>query len=319
MTGKPPPTPAQRLAQEPECFDLDQGIDVAAHGAGPHELRLRSRAQLAHASAPIVQADPEARSLTLASFGLIGPGGVLPLHHTALVAAEHRRRAPGLHDFLDLLSGRFAALWARAGAKYRPTRDPAPAERVLAASIGVLPPPLAARTGLPLAALLYHAGHLASRSRSAERLRSMLEAELGCPVDIIEFAGCWLRLPEQACTRLGGGGGEARNTGQHAQLGSALAGSQVWDASGRFILRIGPLPHDRFDALLPGRALHARITALTRLFVGQDVQFAINPVLARDAIPPLTLRESGFRLGWTTWCTQPGPRARDGAEPVFAA
>ena len=315
-----PVAPRDRLRTEPGRFDLDQGIAVAAHGADARDVVFRSTPDLGYAAAPIAQADPDTRRLQLSTFGLTGPGGVLPRHHTAMLAAELRARGHGLHAFLDMLGGRFAALWAKAGAKYRPTRDPAPAERALAAAAGLYTGHLEPRSGVPRNVALFHAGNLASRTRSAERLRALLEAEVGEPVEIVEFAGGWLRLSAQEQTRLGAGGPGRRATGQHAALGvSAMMGSQVWDASARFVVRVGPVRRATFDALLPGRALHGRIVALTRLVVGLDTGFAINPVLAAEDVPALTLStgDEAGRLGWVSWTSMTQARRGNSSEAMF--
>ena len=54
--------------------------------------------------------------------GLTGPSGVLPRHYTDAVVQALRNRSSSLHAFLDMLSHRFVAFFARAGAKYRPAR-----------------------------------------------------------------------------------------------------------------------------------------------------------------------------------------------------
>ena len=45
---------------------------------------------------------------------------MLPRSYTELLNTTLRERSPALHDFLDMLSHRMVALFARAGAKYRP-------------------------------------------------------------------------------------------------------------------------------------------------------------------------------------------------------
>ncbi|WP_419897444.1 type VI secretion system baseplate subunit TssG [Roseomonas sp. USHLN139] len=306
-------TPLERLVRTPQRFELDQAIDIVSGQGDPRALRYRSTARLAHPTAAVVAADPARRQLTLGAFGLIGPGGVLPRHHTATVAQEKRKRSEALHAFVDLLGGRFAGLWAAAGRKYRPTRDPLPAERALAAAIGLGTPHLAPRAGVPAAALLFHAGNLAPRMRSAERLRALLQEEVGFPVELEEFAGGWLRLPDSERSRLGAGR-------QHNALGLSTAlGAQVWDAQSRFVIRIGPLPRLDFEALLPGTPRHHRLVALTRLHVGLDTGFAINLVLAAAAVPAMALGAGGGRLGWTSWMGQAAPRRRDAAEAIFEA
>lgn len=303
-------SPRDRLQEDPGCFDLDQGIDILAEGGDPRSLRYRSTARLTYPDAPIEAVVPEQRQMTLGAFGLIGPGGVLPRHHTATVAQENRRRSEALHAFLDLLGGRFAGLWAAAGRKYRPTRDPAPAEAALSAAIGLGTPHLKDRAGVLEAALLFHAGNLASRTRSAGRLRAMLQEEAGFPVELQEFAGGWLRLPDTERSRLGA-------QGQHNALGVSTAlGAQVWDAQSRFVIRIGPLPRAAFDALLPGTPRHARLVALARLHVGLDVGFGVNLILAAAEVPATTLG-GGAQLGWSSWMGAAKPRARDATEAVF--
>lgn len=324
----PPPSPAlravapaERLAREPTRFVLDQAVDVAARvvrgpdGADPLALRFRSWPRLGLPAGEVVQARPEEGELTVAAFGLIGPGGVLPRHVTATVGAELRKRSNALHAFLDMTARRLLGLYAKAGAKYRPTRNPEPAEKVLAAAIGMGTPGLDGRIAPPMPTLLFHAGNLAARTRSAERLRAMLEEETGGRVDIEEFAGGWVRLPEEEQTRLGGG-----RTGRHAALGrGAAAGSQVWDPQARFVIRIGPLRRPAFEALLPGTPRYRTLVDLTRLFVGLDTGFALNLVLAGEEIPPLALGGGVARLGQTSWLGSAAPRARDGTEPMFDA
>lgn len=315
----PAPSPLDRLRREPARFSLDQAAAVIAPGRDPTEISFRTQARLGAPGGEVAAARPEALELVTPTFGLIGPGGVLPRHYTAQVGAEARKRSFALHQFLDLLARRFTGLFVKAGAKYRPARNPAPAETVLAAAAGLGTPHLVARLATPLPALLYHAGALASRSRSAERLRGLLSEETGTAVEIIEFAGGWIRLPLTEQSRLpargraGGGGG---------RLGVDVAvGAQVWDPCARFLLRLGPLTLTEFEALLPGATLHGRLVELTRLQVGLEQDFAFNPVLAAAAVPPLALggpRQGGARLGWTSWLSTPRPRRTDAADAMLS-
>ncbi|MCK8785147.1 type VI secretion system baseplate subunit TssG [Roseomonas sp. NAR14] len=311
----PAPSPLQRLEREPTRFTLDQAAWVLAPDGDALSISFRTQPRLGLPAGEVAQANPAARELVAPTFGLIGPGGVLPRHYTAMVGAELRRRSLALHAFVDVLARRFTGLWVLAGAKYRPARDPGPTERALAAAIGLGTPHLAERLESPLAALLFHAGNLANRTGSAERLRGMLEAELGHRVEIEEFVGGWLRLPAGERTRLGGG----RQPGQHAALGGGAAlGAQVWDPQGRFVIRLGPLRLAQFEALLPGAPLHRRLIELSRLLVGPEQGFALNPVLRADEVPPARLGPAGARMGWTSWLGTGRPRRRDAAEAMFA-
>ncbi|MGK7867403.1 type VI secretion system baseplate subunit TssG [Falsiroseomonas sp. E2-1-a20] len=306
-------SPRERLAAEPARFSLDQAAAVLAPGRDPVELAYRTQARLGAPGGEVAKAEGE--EITVTTFGLVGPGGVLPRHYTAMVGAEARKRSTALHQFLDMLARRFTGLFVKAGAKYRPARDPAAVERVLAAASGLGTPHLVARLATPLPALLYHAGALAARSRSAERLRGMLTEETGTPVEIVEFAGGWIRLPPSEQSRMASRGRPGLNCG----LGvDAALGAQAWDPSARFLLRLGPLKLSEFEALLPGAPLHGRLVELTRLQVGLEQDFALNPVLAAAEVPPLKLG-GGARLGWTGWLTTPVPRKVDAAQAMLRA
>ncbi|MGG5812364.1 type VI secretion system baseplate subunit TssG [Falsiroseomonas sp. CW058] len=314
MTDRPAPSPLERLQKEPTRFSLDQAAAVIAPGRDPVEIAFRTQPRLGAPGGEVTQAKPEAGEIVSPVFGLIGPGGVLPRHYTATVGAELRRRSTALHGFLDMLARRFTGLFVKAGSKYRPARDPKPAERVLAAAAGLGTPHLAERLASPLPALLYHAGTLAARSRSAERLRGLLSEETGTAVEVVEFAGGWIRLPPSEQTRLPARG----RAGGNGRLGvDAALGAQAWDPCARFLLRLGPLTLPQFEALLPGAPLHGRLVELTRLQVGLEQDFAFNPVLAAGEVPPLKLG-GGARLGWTGWLTTPRPRRADAADAVLS-
>ena len=311
--ARPYDTPLARLTREPTRFSLDQAAAVLAPGRDPVEIAWRTQPRLGAPAGEVTAVRPEVGEITSPTFGLIGPGGTLPRHYTATVGAEIRRRSTALHAFLDMLARRFTGLFVKAGAKYRPTRDPRPAETVLAAAAGLATPGLVERLASPLPALLYHAGALAARTRSAERLRGLLTEETGTPVEVREFTGGWIRLPMTEQTRLPARG----RSGANGRLGvDAALGAQAWDPSARFTLRLGPLKLKEFEALLPGAPLHGRLVELTRLSVGLEVGFAFNPVLAASEVPVLRLG-TGARLGWTSWLTTPRPRRTDAAEAML--
>jgi type VI secretion system protein ImpH len=188
---------------------------------------------------------------------------------------------------------------------------------VQGAAIGLGTPHLASALATPLPAVLYHAGGLAARSRSAERLRGMLCEETGADVQIVEFAGGWVRLPPSEQSRLAAPG----QPGRYVQLGvDAALGSQVWDPPARFLVRLGPLSLRDFEALLPGTPLHTRLVELTRLLVGPEQDFAFNPSLAAAEVPPLRLvpgPQGAARLGWTSWLTSPRPRRQPSAAAML--
>lgn len=310
-------SPLERLQRDATQFSIDQAVAVVAPGQDPTEVSFRTVSRLGAPGGEVSQVGTNAAELVTPTFGLIGPGGVLPRHYTAWVDGEARRRSTAMHAFLDLLSRRFTGLFVKAGAKHRPTRNPRQAEQVLAAAVGLGTPHLSSALATPLQALLHHAGGLSARVRSTERLRGMLSDETGGDVRIIEFTGGWIRLPRAEQSQLPAVG----HTGRYVQLGvDAALGSQVWDPSARFLVNLGPMSLPSFRALLPGAALHTRLVELTRLMVGLEEEFAFNPILAPGEVPPLRLGGPGTdsaQLGWTSWLTAPRPRERAAADAVL--
>ena len=61
---------------------------------------------------------------------------------------------------------------------------------------------------------------------------------------------------------------------------------------------------------MPGGAALGRVKAVVRNYVGDALDWDLNPVLAQAEVPPLRLGV-GARLGWTTWLAS-GRLGRDG-------
>jgi type VI secretion system protein ImpH len=296
------PSPRETLAKHPELFDLDQAAFVMDPGGDPVALSFTAPPNLALPLAEVTAADPAARTLTTPLFGLVGPSGTLPRTYTAAAGIEARRRNRALVGFLDVLARRFAGMWVRAGAKYRPARDPALAEKILDAAIGIGTPGLERRMPVPDTTLRYFAGHLAARTRSANRLEAVLSEETGAPVRIVEFSGGWLSIPRDERTRL---------CAAHCRLGDdAVAGAQTWDAQARFVIAVGPVDAATFRRLLPGGPLFARICALARFVAGPEQDFFVNPALQAPDVPVARLGTDGAQLGFTSWLAPTRPRRR---------
>ncbi len=334
---KPPASPLERLAKEPERFSFDAAVrllSAARRKPDPAQAaRFHAPHGLAYPPGDVVRVSPgkggEAPSLTVGLIGLTGPSGVLPRHYSEAVVGQVRGRSRALPDFLDMLAQRLVAQFAAAGAKYRIQRSADVAvlageqghgqvAAVLLALAGHGTPHLAERLLAGADPLMHYAGLFAMRPRSAERLRALISDWLGQPVEVVQFAGAWLALPPDQRTRLPVGIG----SGQHARLGvDATIGVRAWDASARVELRLGPLSAAAFDSLLPDKPALARLVSLVRAFLGVETGFALNPVLAAGEIPPLRLggrADPTPRLGWNTWLPA-ATRDADGTEPVFEA
>jgi len=276
---------------------------------------------------------------TLLRTGLValtGPVGVLPHRYSEAVLAGSRSRPDALADFLDLLAHRMVAAFARAGRKYRPqlaadidlltsgARDADRFSEVLLAVTGYGTPHLADRLPAGAAALRHYSGLFSAHPRSADRLEALASDWLGRPVKVNQLSGAWLAIPPDQRTRLPVG--EA--PGHYCQLGvDAAVGARAWDQQARIMLRVGPLGLRYFESLLPNRPLLRQFASLVRAFVGFEIGFSVNPVLARKAVPELVLAPpasdtasgAGPLLGWNTWLptSQAMPRRVDAADAAF--
>jgi type VI secretion system protein ImpH len=333
-----------RLEAEPQRFTFDAAVRVLtfhrrrADPAGAARFTSVAGSSYSAAEVTQVQADAGASAprVTVGLIGLTGPVGVLPRYYTDAVVADQRTRSFSLTGFLDLISHRMVAAFAAAGAKYRPHRaadvgvltagqqrgDPV-AEALLALT-GYATPGLAERLLAGAASLRHYAGFFSAHPRSADRLEALASDWLGRPVKVEQFAGAWMALPLDQRTRLPVG----VSPGAFGQLGlDAAAGVRAWDQQARIALRIGPLDLPYFERLLPDRPLLRELVSLVRAYVGFEVGFAVNPVLARDAVPPLAMSlpgepgaaSAGPLLGWNTWLptSRATPRRTDANDALF--
>ena len=91
---------------------------------------------------------------------------------------------------------------------------------------------------------------------------------------------------------------------------TTTVGGRVWDHQTKFRVRVGPVGLADYLRLLPGGDAPARVRAVVRNYVGDQLDWDLNLVLAEPEVPRLRLGAGG-RLGWTTWLAR-GPLGRDG-------
>lgn len=336
-------SPFGRLFAEPKQFRFDAAMRVLTRVAKKTDVaeivRFRSIPSLAYPPADIVAVKPavdqQLPEVTTTVMGLTGATGVLPRPYTEVLTRSVRNRSAALHDFLDLLSHRFVAFFARAGVKYRihrsaetaasasPPQTDQIAEALLAMT-GYGTPHLLSRLRAGASPLLHYSGLFAGRPRSAEKLAALASDWFGRKVEVVQFAGSWLSLPSEQQTALAAGLRE----GSWNRLGvDAAIGVRAWDLQSRIILRIGPLDRASFEALLPDRPTLHSLVSLVRAFLGFEIGFAINPVLSGPEVPPLRLDRQAdppSRLGWNSWIPAPEGlplriRRADAGEAVFEA
>jgi type VI secretion system protein ImpH len=330
-------SPLERLLAEPRRFSFDAAVRLlgtARRRTGGAALRFRANPGLGYPATEVTAVEAgdaaAAPAVEIALFGLTGASGVLPRHYTDAVLVGLRSRSRAMHDFFGVLSQAITTFFAAAGTKYRLHRAADVAADVGGESAGPVAAALLALTGqgtsrladrlAPGAAPLQHyAGLFSARPRSADRLAALVSDWLARPVEVEQFVGAWLPLPPDQRTALARG----LQLGPFSRLSvDAAAGVRAWDQQARIVLRIGPLDGETFRSLLPDRPALKRLVGLVGAYIGHEVGFSINPVLARDAVRPITLGPDAsgdrVRLGWNSWMPSPGaPRQADAADALF--
>jgi len=298
-----------------DCLERER--PPLGHSARPQDepIRLGQEPSMIFAPSELARlerrADDMAPRLLVHFFGLLGPQGPLPLHLTDYARDRLRNvKDPTFARFLDLFHHRMLSLYYRSWAQAQPAVSLDRPEHhrfsiYLGALQGIGMPALKERDAMPDMLKLHFTGLLGNPSKHPEGLGAILSAFLRLPVYIEEFIGHWLQIPEECCWRLG----RSINSGALGQ--TITVGGRIWNHQSKFRIRIGPVCRVDFARLLPsGRSLKA-VKAIVRNYVGDQLDWDINPVLAEREAVSIQLGSNG-RLGWNTWLmSQPLGRDAD--------
>lgn len=300
--------------RELECCFPEHPRVASSAKAADQPIRFGQAASMIFAPAELAELqrrDAGREPLLLVHFlGLLGPNGPLPLHLTDYARERLRNHDdPTFARFLDLFNHRMLGLFYRAWAQAQPTVSfDRPEQHRFGMYLGALQgtgtPGCVERDDMSDLLRLHFTGHLGCQTKHAEGLRSLLASFLQRPIQIQEFVGHWLTLPEDCHWRLG-------ESVDNSALGQTTTiGGRVWDQQCKFRVRIGPLPLADYLRLLPGGDNLNAVRAIVRNYVGDQLAWDPNLVLAQPEIPQTSLGHAG-RLGWTTWL-QSTPLGRDG-------
>lgn len=273
-------------------------------------LRLGQQPDCAFAPSTLAALTPaedgKAARLEQFFFGLGGPNGPLPLHLTEYVRDRQRNNADSTSKrFLDVFHHRLLSLFYRAWAEARPTvSHDRPDDDYWSARLAALSgrgmPSLLRQGLIPDTAKLHFSGHLAAQTRYPDGLKAILESYFGLPVEIEEYVGQWLELPERS-----------RVSVSANQLGVDFClGSHVWDRQHKFRIRIGPLKLDQYMGMLPDGEPFKHLVAWVAEYMGHELDWDLNLILEQPQVPRLQLNGQ-FRLGFNTWLGQPARDPRD--------
>ncbi|MES9831279.1 MAG: type VI secretion system baseplate subunit TssG [Candidatus Thiodiazotropha sp. LLP2] len=315
-----------RLQQSPYRFDFYQAMR-RLECAYPEEPRLSqsrhaNRDKIRLGQDPTMAFQPSTLSsfrqgkggkpprLGVYFFGLFGPNGPLPLHLTEFVHDRlHNDHDPTQVAFVDHFHHRLLTLFYRAWANSQPTvsfdrADEDQFGNYLGSLFGIGSPYLRERDAMPDLAKLHYSGRLASHTRNAEGLEAIIADFFRLPVEIEEFIGTWIDLPENSRCRLG----ESMDI---SSLGaSIILGDRVWQGQQKFRIVLGALSYDDYQRMLPGGESLKRLIAVVKNYIGDEQDWELNLILQEQEVPPLSLNGES-RLGWTSWLAQ-HPLGRDG-------
>ncbi len=229
--------------------------------------------------------------------GLLGPQGALPLTITDEAGAYLTRGDDALPRFLDLFNNRFIQLFYRAWANSRPiAQADRPNEDRFRAYIGStigLGSPLAANLdSVPDAIKLHFAGLMGAQAKSGSRLASLISGVFHIRCEVEEFVGCWLTLPVEDRSRLGG---------VNATLGGALMlGERTFSVSDKFRLRLHTASLAEYETYLPTGKRAEHLSDLITFHLGEELDWDVELTLPAREAKPIVLGRSG-RIGWTSW------------------
>jgi type VI secretion system protein ImpH len=287
-----------------ECLYRDEPRFGKAPRLADDPIRLAQEPSLAFAPASLAKFDggggERPPRLSVFLFGLFGPNGPLPLHLTEYARGRLRNDGdPTFSRFADLFHHRLLCLFYRAWADAQPTVSfDRPDRDRFAYRVGSLfglgLASLRDRDAMPDLARLHYAGLLSSQTRNAAGLRAMLEDFFDLPVEVEQFVGRWVELPEKFQLKLG----HSPETGSLGR--TTTVGVRIWDRQQKFRVVVGPLRLADYERMLPGGESLDRLVSVVRNYAGDEWIWDANLVLRREEVPPLRLGGPA-RLGLTTW------------------
>ncbi len=233
-------------------------------------------------------------------FGMFGPNGALPLHLTEYANERVRTaRDESFIHFMDMFHHRLLCLFYRAWANKEPTVhfDRPEQDRFhmyTGSLLGIGTPAVQDRDLMPDNSKMHYAGHMSTQTNHAEGLSSVLQAFFKVPVKIKEYIGEWLEIPKESRCYLG-------MSLDGGKLGEdAVIGDKSWQRQYKFRVLIGPMNLVDYEDLLPGKEKLKQVSAILKNYVGMEMNWDVNLILQKDAVPKTKLGSYG-QLGWTTW------------------
>jgi type VI secretion system protein ImpH len=232
--------------------------------------------------------------------GLLGPNGPMPLSITEYIYDRLRNYKDGtLAAFLDIFNHRMISLFYRAWVCNQQSvshdRKEKDAFAIYISSLfGIGTDSFRNRDAVPDVAKLYYSGRLVCQTKNVEGLREILQDYFGIKVDIEQFIGQWIELPFEHRCRLG-------ESAESGKLGATLVvGSSFWECQQKFRIKFGPMGFSDYQRMLPNGQSIRGLIAWVRVYVGDELSWELQLILAAREVPFVSLGKIG-QLGWSTW------------------
>jgi type VI secretion system protein ImpH len=230
--------------------------------------------------------------------GLYGSSSPLPMQYTEDMIRRDEHESL-LRGFLDIFHHRLLSLFYRVWEKYRHSVQYDPSGRdyysrrlltLLGAALEAQP----ADQSLPAGKLLAYAGLLSQQPRSAESLRAAIQHHF--PEGAVEIVQCKPRYAEIPASQRFALGARSCTLGSDTVLGS-----RVYDCSGNFEVRLGPLGLEDFLGMTPEGSSMDQLRELVDVMNSDGLDYEVTLILRGSEVPPVQLNNTQTRLGWSSW------------------
>jgi type VI secretion system protein ImpH len=238
--------------------------------------------------------------VTTTFLGLYGSDSPLPAHFTEALLRE-RDEDQRVRQFIDLFHHRLLSLLYRVWKKYRyyvtfKTDGSDPISQVVRGFLGIGTPHLDESLELSPLRLFRYVGLLSQRPRSAAGLIGQLADFFdGIDFDMEQCVGRWIWIQPNDRNSLGV---------EKCQLGeNFLLGERIFDRSGKFRVKVGPVGFDDYARFLPTGSAAAELAEIVSFYCEDPLEHDIEVTLRGEEVPETPLGEPGLlgRLSWTTW------------------
>lgn len=297
-----------------QAMRLLSALTGACGADAPLKLRIRSQLSLAFPCADVASIEKNAGGyqMTVTFLGLYGPASPLPTFYTEQLLDEALSDLSTTRDFLDVVNQRIYELLYQGLGKYRLLPQGEEQQRYLELLLGLIGMAEPAQRGDTDKgrALVWHAGLLGMRARSALGLATLLKSVLQVPVKVVQCVERQVPIPTHQRMRIGLPG---------ARLGEAVVGEEVRDRNGKFRVQVGPLDLPMYLSYLPCTANRCSLDGLIRSYLKAPLVWDVELVLAAGEAPAASLGFlPGGRLGCDSWLA-PDPKAAASATYPAAA